>query len=310
MLCNFTAGVQVASFLNLHTGTDRNLGPPRKKRAGGLDDYRQSRTGSSNNNSPIALNHDMDYDAAIESGSWHDRYPGEQRIQLDLSRMVSLYDTALAPSLVSCRQNVERYFHRLEGIAENEIRAVVSKIEDAVRTPHGAGSGVDWTVLVQAIVDRYAQRLEFVRYHLNQTDVLPFSTAKRIQKQLMLMTMPYNVQVAKPEVDSLQWAQPVYKLCATTHTKFIRSVPALTYAENLILASIEETNREICRVIVQMWAKGVSAGLDIVLDAPGTPEIDLKDLLEDWSTSVTNLMAWLDWSYWVKCRPECDYEVR
>jgi len=32
--------------------------------------------------------------------------------------------------------------------------------------------------------------------------------------------------------------------------------------------------------------------------------------VESWRQSVQDLMAWLDWSMWVRCHPECGPEVR
>ena len=33
-----------------------------------------------------------------------------------------------------------------------------------------------------------------------------------------------------------------------------------------------------------------------------------RDLLMRWKSSVSDLMAWLDWSVWVRCRPKCSYD--
>ncbi|KAK0458949.1 uncharacterized protein EV420DRAFT_341001 [Desarmillaria tabescens] len=312
MLCDFTAGVDVVSFLNLVSngrgpgrgGPGGPGGPPGKDPKGPPP--------------PDSLSTDPSASAGafsevVHSGSWHNRYPGETRIQLDLARMVSFYDTSLVPSLVPYRFNQERWFHHLEGISDDDISAVMDRLEQAVQTAHGSGSGIDWTTLVHVIVDRFADRLEMVQYLLNSTespDSDDLRAAKRVQTQLKAMVQPYQLQsVVPPSVssDDYSWAFPIFKLCATTHTSHIPK-NRLTRSELLILESIDETNREICRVVTQMWAQGVLAGLDDMPTPTKLEESPSPDLLPQWKTQISDLMAWLDWSIWVKCRPACGFE--
>jgi len=37
--------------------------------------------------------------------------------------------------------------------------------------------------------------------------------------------------------------------------------------------------------------------------------MDLEELGLKWGRSVNELMHWLDWGVWVKCRPACAYDV-
>ncbi|KAG2353610.1 hypothetical protein BDR07DRAFT_1432670 [Suillus spraguei] len=64
--------------------------------------------------------------SCMHSGSWHNRYPGDSRIVLDLTGLVSLYDIGLAPSLVSVRAGIERWDHRVLGISSSDISNVMS----------------------------------------------------------------------------------------------------------------------------------------------------------------------------------------
>src|SRR4051812_12723461 len=90
MLCDFYAGVEVVSFLKI---------------------------------SPAVSLRAMSY-RIVESSSWHKRRPGETRVSLDYSRMVSFYDTTLFPGLQAHRLqlNQDRWDHNIESINPDEIQ--------------------------------------------------------------------------------------------------------------------------------------------------------------------------------------------
>ncbi|KAJ7855646.1 hypothetical protein B0H14DRAFT_3448956 [Mycena olivaceomarginata] len=73
--------------------------------------------------------------------------------------------------------------------------------------------------------------------------------------------------------------------------------------------AVEEVNHEICRMVVGMWNEGVTGGLDDVL-LPVDPPIAHGSvvLTRKWQTTVNDLMTWLDWSVWIKCRPAYGFE--
>ena len=129
------------------------------------------------------------------------------------------------------------------------------------------GSRVDWRTLIHVVVDRYAERLEILQYLLNTTRATEH--AETVQGQLRTMLVPYILHASAPTPDSTNysWALPVYEHCATTHIRFISSTPSIlakmTRSESLILRSVQEVLKEICRVVVRMWAEGVELGLDL-----------------------------------------------
>ena len=96
MLCDFTAGVEMVSFHHL---------PARESEAGSVSEPLKS---------PLAF-------STIETGSWHNYFPGETRIHLNYAGVVSFYDTTLFPSLQPLRYNKERWDHRLEGISTEDV---------------------------------------------------------------------------------------------------------------------------------------------------------------------------------------------
>ncbi|KAG2064918.1 hypothetical protein BDR04DRAFT_1122220 [Suillus decipiens] len=152
----------------------------------------------------------------MHSGSWHNRYPGDSRIVLDLTGLVSLYGIALAPSLVSVRAGIERWDHRVLGISSDDIE-------------------YSQEVLQRARLTQTQLRVTLAPYLLDSTVVSDAGTSG---------------------VEALQWASPIFRLCATTHTSvIINQIPFMTPSEHLVLSAIEETTREVCRVTTKMWAE-------------------------------------------------------
>lgn len=293
MLCNFTSSVRVVSSLTL------------------------AKPGTSPKASRMF--------EAIYAGSQHNRYPGETRVQLDLSGLVSFYDTELVPSLVPARFETERWTHRLLNISDEDVTQARARLGEVLSRPaYRSGSGIDWLALIRVVVDRYSERLEFVHYLLNSTG--PDSsgsdnitdTAMKTQVQLGNMLAPYIlVDVAPPStlsktkeagLDVLDWARPAYRLCATTHTGMLKG-GAMTSSEKLLLNAVHDTTREICRVVTKTWGLGVLAGVDQFMGADNERDVHaIENMMKIWKKDIDELMAWLDWNAWVKCRPACGPE--
>ncbi|KAG8213370.1 hypothetical protein J3R82DRAFT_11861 [Butyriboletus roseoflavus] len=268
MLCDFISGVRVVSFANL---VSRAAIQP-------------------------TLTAFVSFEA-VNAGSWHSRFPGETRVQLDLAGLVSFYDTQLAPSLTAIRAGQERWDHRVGNISKEDLSAIKSRLE--------------------AVLIRPGERLELTRYLLNSSTTDPdeiIDLANKTQSQLRIMLTPYLLLSATPTDESdkteLDWIIPTYKLCATTHTYSMESeLDSMTDAEKLLLKAVRGTSREICRVVTKMWAAGVYAGIDPLLNTKESVEIsEITDLWNTWTEDLNRLMAWLDWSVWIKCNPECGPE--
>jgi len=293
--CSFTLGVNVISFLDL--AEDSELMNP------------------------------MQVMDVMRAGSQHNRSPGETRIRLDLSGLVSFYDTELAPSLVSARFGQERWDHRLQNISQVDVTRVTARLEEILARPVGhTSSGIDWMALIRVITDRYSERLELVQYLVDSIDnANPESLldcANKTQVELRLMLRPYILSSVTPpspshptagksEAASLNWARPVFKHCATAHTHGLNA-NVMTDSERLLLNAVRDTTREICRVATSIWASGVVAGIDERLGGRDS-ELDIeaiRALTKTWKHDLDGLMQWLDWSAWVKCRPACGPEVR
>ncbi|KAG2060803.1 hypothetical protein BDR06DRAFT_947288 [Suillus hirtellus] len=304
MLCDFTAGVELVSFLYIRLVPEDENPFPR----------------SPPSPAPLESDARVRRFEVMHSGSWHNRYPGDSRIVLDLTGLVSLYDIALAPSLVTVRAGLERWDHRVLGISSNDISKVMRKLTEVISRPHPTNSGLDWKTLIHVIVDRYADRLELMQYLLNFTSSDPqvvLERAKLAQIQLRVMVLPYlldstvvpSAGTSGADTLPLQWASPIFRLCATTHTSvMISQIPFMTPSEHLLLKAVEETTREICRVTTKMWAVGVMNGLDTLFPVELSVEPDVLQIMNDRRQDIEKLMSWLDWSIWIKCRPACGPE--
>ncbi|KAF5341943.1 hypothetical protein D9611_001255 [Ephemerocybe angulata] len=292
MLCDFTQGVEVASFLNLHSLQPGIPGVPNPKRIGNL---------------PGTLL--LQAFRVLEAGKTHDRFPGETRAKLDLTRLTSFYDTDMFPSLVAERYGQERWDHRVAQLGADGREQLLSRLDDVLSSTgkEQVGSGVDWTSLIRVIIHRHADRLEILRYMLNSTDEEVAKTLADIHDYTTSMLDPYILHGVRPinaSSASIEWAAPIFEVCASTHTKIISTTlkSKLTYSETLILGAVDGVLHEICRVVVGIWAEGV------VLQLPGAESRPAEDVITDWSARVDKLMKWLDWSVWVKCNPGCSFE--
>ncbi|KAF7360878.1 hypothetical protein MSAN_01117500 [Mycena sanguinolenta] len=326
MLCDFSQGVELISTDYLAALWSRHITPPLQRHTALSLDTTSSADNLSGPNDRIVA--DILRFETIHAGSWHNQYPGDTRFKLDLTGLVSFYDTTLAPSLIPARRGKERWDHRPAGISATDLTAVKARVGEVLtRGPDSDGSGIDWQASFHVIVDRYADRLETLAYLLNTTTPDTVSErARLIQTQLRIMLTPYILYTARPTPgrsstasDSDTWALPVWKGCATKHTAHIHASPTLqsrmTVSERLLLTALDKTNREICRVVVKMWAAGVHAGLDPFIplesDDGHATTLALQDSLRvvhDWRADADRLMSWLDWAVWVKCRPACGVE--
>ncbi|KAJ7618687.1 hypothetical protein FB45DRAFT_1063279 [Roridomyces roridus] len=299
MLCDFHSGVKLVSADYLATWWPPRASPPAPLPPSIPEDVQRVLEA-------VRLE-------VIRGGSWHNRYPGDTRIALDLTKLVSFYDTELVPSLIPHRLQTDRWDHRLQNISTNDAEAVTARIRAVLSNERSESSGVDWKTLYRVVVDRYADRLELLQ-HLLHTFPPPSELEERAQTvhmQLRIMLavyMPAGLSPSENEDDST-WAAPVWQACATRHTSPIHDLLRLTPSERTLLYALDRTQREICRVIVKMWEQGVRAGLDILIPSQSPIlEVDPSVILRQWEKDTDTLVAWLDWSVWVKCRPACDPE--
>ena len=241
---------------------------------------------------------------AINAGMWHNRSPGETRIKIDYSRVISFFDPALS-SLVDARAGKPREDFRLDEISEADSKYIRDQLTD-VFTRDDQGSGIDWGAVTQVIVDRYAGRLELLQHILQNPESNRNVTEQvaEARSQVLIMLSPYMLTSAIPpnptESVDPSWIDPVVKHCASTHTAWAPE-GFLTPQEKVIKGAVEEVLSQICRVLGDIWVDA--------FDSEEAGAKELEQLLGKWQSDVVELMDWLDWSIWLKCNPSCGPEV-
>jgi hypothetical protein len=247
------------------------------------------------------------------AGGWHDHAPGETRVHLDYAGLVTFYDTALS-SLVDARHGKDRMHHSLEGISPadaarvlSELKSVLTRDDDA---EHAPGSGVDWGSVARVVVERHAERLEYLRFLLSPHAATKFADAAgqaaAARARLLVMLVPYItpadvLEQQRASTANASWAAPVVRRCATTQTSRI-PLGLLTPQEARIHAAVESTLREICRRLVLVWLE--------FFDVEEADEARAARAIEVGHGHVDELMRWLGWSLWVRCEPACALGVR
>jgi hypothetical protein len=304
MLCDFRNGMEVVSLLDIipqnRTSMPTGTPPGRTRPPPG-----PPRLPSGWRGSPLDV-----LRGAFEgflTGSWHDQAPGETRVLPDYAGLVTFYDTSLM-SLVEARYGKDRLHLRLEGISALDSETVRAELRTVLTREKDRGSGVDWGSITRIVVERYAGRLEYLRFLLSPNttsfeDALAQAGVARVQ--LLVMLAPYittaDIPKQLPPSADLSWVAPIAQRCATTQTTHI-PLAILTPQEARIHAAVENTLYEICRRLALVWVE--------FFDVEASDEAGATEAIEVARGHVKELMDWLDWSVWVRCKPECSLGVR
>ncbi|KAI0060147.1 hypothetical protein BV25DRAFT_986639 [Artomyces pyxidatus] len=232
----------------------------------------------------------------LVTGSWRNRSPGETRVHADYSGLVTFYDMALT-SLIAPRRGVPRQNHRLLGISANDSARVHAELVE-VFGRRTSGSGADWGSVTGVIMERYAGRLDTLRYTLEPA-ASPNATrqAALVRFQLLTMLVPYMTTDSVPT--NVSWTSSIVERCSTPSTSYLpAALLQLTPQERRIHGSVQGTLHEICRKLTLMWADA--------FDIEAASEERAVTALENWRAHVKELMDWLGWSVWVDCNPACN----
>jgi hypothetical protein len=140
------------------------------------------------------------FESQVTAG-WHDLAPGETRARLDYTGLVTFYDPTLS-SLVDARQGMDRVHHRLEKISAADAAHVRAELHSVLTRKQGSGSSVDWRTITRVVVERYAGRVEYLRFLLSPNATLPsltqLSKRSRSRAHLLVMLGPYITTVDVP----------------------------------------------------------------------------------------------------------------
>ncbi|CAE6416940.1 unnamed protein product [Rhizoctonia solani] len=251
---------------------------------------------------------------SIRAGMWHDRFPGESRITLDYSGIVTAYDETYS-SLVYGRQGVPRSKHRLGDISSSDMSRLKSEMEEVLKTGRPPAA-VNWGSVFQDIVNRYADRLDELRHLLGRSDMAPEEIVANARLKVLVMLTPY-MGLPQIKVDSAQaeqhplrtgsnsanqrgpdddWLTRIYSACAKHPTVEFARRRDLTTQEKRLANSIDVVQGAICSSLTAVWTDAFDSG-----DKP----LLARHMIAKWKTEVEELMNWLDWHVWVKCDPAC-----
>ncbi|KAI9435512.1 hypothetical protein H4582DRAFT_2079616 [Lactarius indigo] len=197
---------------------------------------------------------------AYLAGGWHDRAPGETRVHLDYSGLVTFYDPSLT-SLVQSRYGKDRLHIRLEGISILDSEQVRAELQTVLTRKQDGGSGVDWSSIIRVVTERYADRLEYLRFLLSPNttfaDPLERVAIARCAAARHARAVYHNIgrpsataRIGRFELGGTR----SFNACATTQTSLI-PLGMLTPQEALIHAAVENTVQEICRRLVLVWVE-------------------------------------------------------
>ncbi|KAH9028927.1 hypothetical protein EDB84DRAFT_255857 [Lactarius hengduanensis] len=210
MICDFLDGMEVVSFLDLipldrSTLPRRLPGIPRP-----LPQPSPPKLPSGWRGSPPDMRRNL-FEAYV-TGTWHDRAPGESRVRLDYSGLVTFYDPSLS-SLVEARYGKDRLHLRLEGISVLDTEQVRDELRTVLTRERDGGSGIDWGSIVRVVTERYAGRLEYLRFLLSPNTTTFADALERAavaREQLLVMLAPYitttDLPQQLPTSANLSWA--------------------------------------------------------------------------------------------------------
>ncbi|KAG9016087.1 hypothetical protein FRB93_011561 [Tulasnella sp. JGI-2019a] len=254
--------------------------------------------------------------SVIDAGNRHN-FPGlTSSVILDFTKLVSFFDIKYT-SLVDARREQKRGGYRVGNITREEAELARAEIEGMLSTwdieSDWKANRIRWDGVIQTIVERYADRLEYLSMLLREvTDsdngsrkMNVTETVQRTRWQVLTMLTMYMPATTKPPTRykgrrmDTKWLGSTMHHCSTMDTAHINLAP-LTTPERLLKGAIEAVTKEICRTLGIIW-------LD-AFDIEGKPEVQQKVLMAKWLKEMTSLKEWLGWYAWsdfTQCNPAC-----
>lgn len=325
MLCDFTAGLEEVSFLNLASELEGPKVNPDE------DDMYKGRGDPVQPNQPTILKASSAIESGLRHGSSSPYSTPETRVHLDLTRLISFYDIDLFPSLVEGRARVNSkpkesngtmYANPLQqglrgtqlvrgrwrvgpvgGMSKEDRDLLMERLDEVLQVDQSRKPGshtIDWASHFRQVKDHYAERLEVLHYILSESSNgdhnSPHKTLVNAHMYIENILTPYILYGVRPPSSSPafnhSWATPILEQCSNHYVPPLSS--DMTASERLLISGLRGTTREICRVLVELWATGVEVGIS----QKGSP----KELLEKYVKDLTGLTSWLDWStLWIRC---------
>jgi hypothetical protein len=189
------------------------------------------------------------------------------------------------------------------------------------------GSGVDWSAIVQGVVDRNGDRLSEMRHILrrNATSSSGSINITQVVGEIRLiafaLVMPYIDHISILSPNSSSEARLFSLGRATEHcTKAFTGhldglVVKLTKQERRLRDAIEGVLKRVCRFGTNTLGEALDLldKLEDHGDSDGEGKLDEavgRKMLERWREEVEELMDWLGWAgVWQRCPRACNWDV-
>ena len=255
------------------------------------------------------------------AASWHHHVP-ETRITLHPAYLTSLYDPSYS-SLVANNQLPVRK-HRLTDLSPENITAFEAEVTQALtqwrNDQYGSlGSGIDWSAIAQAVVDRNGDRIsemQAVLGNISSTSNITKAIA-HVRLIAFALVMPYIDHRSVLTTNTTVEARSSSLVRATDHcsTAFTRHLEIpfveLTPQERRLKDAIEGVLTRICNLGTSVLGDSLTL-LDMLENdsRDGAGQDDGIQMLNKWNNNVKNLMDWLGWAMWKRCPRACAWDVR
>ncbi|KII87870.1 hypothetical protein PLICRDRAFT_42393 [Plicaturopsis crispa FD-325 SS-3] len=237
------------------------------------------------------------------AASWHHTVP-EARVIPHPEHLVSFYSPAYTSLAAS--NALPRRKHRLLDLSQEDIVAWRTELEQALDDWNaGRSSGVDWSAIAQAVVDRYGDRLAEMR-HVLEEGAPPGANATALVSRVRLvafaLVMPY-VDAPTVLVDAARTAESLAKAnhkCTHAFTGHFGGLQ-LTLQEQGLKYAVEGVLDRLCG-----FATGVLGNALDILSAGDA--VDASTAISHWRSDLEELIAWLGWAMWERCDPSCAWD--
>lgn len=234
--------------------------------------------------------------------------------------MVSLYD----PSYTSLRNNTKLPTgeHRLTDLSAEDLAAFKEELEDAVlawrnERPGQLASGIDWSAIAQAVVDRNGDRLAEMRLLLTN-----ISSSSNIMETIghfrliaYALVMPYvdvpTVLTADFSADERSASlSNSAKHCATAFTGHLEALSVdLTKQEYRLKRAIEGVLNRICTFATTTLDESLMLLDTLQTGSPDDWAAIARESVKQWRQDVEEVMDRLGWSMWQRCPDTCAWDV-
>lgn len=224
-------------------------------------------------------------------------YFGETRIKLDYSGFVSLYDRLDSLDHIRLTQP-HRAQHRLAGISDEDVKIVFQRIKSALKPKNEIEWGqshhsIDWSNIVQDLINHYQARLRELSYLLNQNLIKPTREAHRISYAMLMPYLDTSDQLNSSKTLTLQ-------KCVNAFTHSLG--PSLSESDHVLRDAVRGVLKRICPVVLKVFWET----LDPV-------QILLSDVLQSqvmgWKIDLEELLNWLGWPNKLECHQPCKPNV-